>query len=180
MDVTFHALLLIASSLFSAEREFGVPEDPFGKKHTVHFVIRDGDVDVWGMMDCSITTFNFDTKDLNARQITAIAYPATLNTGVYLRDYNLKGHDYFNVACYPTIRLSSNSFQQNSKDELIGWFDLIINGRKKEIAIPITLFHEDEFTIYSAIFEINRLDFDLGIKSDKLDEKVKIIIELKM
>ena len=146
----------------------------------VTFRIVNAGVEVTGTLKVDQLEIKFDTEALHQSNVFAIADPATLQTGIGIRDKHLKRRDYFDVEKYPEIRLASKGFRRDGKNKFSGEFELTIKGVTRTIVIPFTLRREKEVTRYQGSFEINRLDFGLGEKSMILDEKVNITIHVMM
>ena len=167
------SLPFITVSLSRQEYPMGFPEC------LVTFSIHNAGIEVLGTLENVTAEIEFDPNNLSQSVIKATGDPSTLKTGIGIRDKHLKRTDYFNIEKYPEIRLRPRGFRKAGRNKFIGQFDLTIKGITKAITIPFTLRHENNTARYQGSFEINRLDFNLGEKSMILDEKVKVIIEVK-
>lgn len=146
----------------------------------VTFQIVNAGVEVTGTLKVDRLEIKFDPEALPHSSVFAVADPATLQTGIGIRDKHLKRRDYFDVEKYPEIRLASNGFRRDGKNKFSGEFELTIKDVTRTIVIPFTVRREKQGTRYQGSFDINRLDFGLGEKSMILDEKVNITIQVMM
>ena len=145
----------------------------------VKFSVNNAGVEVTGTLGVATAQINFHSDEPNLNTISATADPATIQTGITIRDTHLMRSDYFDVEKYNAINLTSKSLRKVGKNKFKGVFNLTIKGITKSIVIPFNLTYEEKVIIYRGEFEINRLDFKLGEESLILDEKVKISFEAK-
>lgn len=170
------ALLMFLAGPFGAA-SIDLPEHPdLDAQCQVEFRVRNAGTEVTGTLGGVKTSIQFDAEDLNRSRILATADPATITTGIGIRDKHLKRSDYFHVAAYPDICLRSKAFRKSGNNRFTGRFEVTIKGISKEVIIPFALTRTGKGIRYSGSFELNRLDFALGEKSTLLDEKVKVSI----
>ncbi len=176
MSTKVATLLLLLLGPFGAA-SIGRPGQSYSDGQCrVEFRIRNAGTEVTGTLYGVKAAIQFNADDLNRSSILATADPATIKTGIGIRDKHLKRSDYFNVAAYPEIRLRSKAFRKSGKNAFTGQFELTIKGISKEVTIPFALTRTGKGICYSGSFELNRLDFNLGEKSALLDEKVHVSI----
>ncbi|TDQ31102.1 YceI family protein [Zeaxanthinibacter enoshimensis] len=145
----------------------------------VLFTIENAGFPVEGTIGELRGQLEWDTRKPEKSIINITANPATIKTGIGLRDKHLKRSDYFDVESYPEIHMNLRSLKQKSPKIFMGDFDLTMKGITREVTIPLN-FSEDNSQKLSAEFEINRLDFDLGEKSLILSDKVNIYVTLDL
>jgi len=162
--------LLILPWYFNTNVENGV--DP------IRFQIKNAGITVDGSISDWEYEINWDAKKLANCKIEGTANPASIYTGIKLRDKHLLGRQYFHTDQFPLINLQSKKISANGKNNYIGVFDLQIRDVKKEIEIPFTVITSGKQQTYKAEFMINRLDYELGEKSLVLSDDVKIFIEI--
>ena len=143
---------------------------------TVQFEIVNAGITVTGVVEDVVAQIDFDPGDINHSHIIAKAKPQSIRTGIQIRDKHLQRSDYFHSALFPEITLTSTVFRKVRKNNYMGTFKLTTKGVTKVIQVPFKVTKEDNVTIYSGIFEINRMDFGLGEESLILDNRVKIAI----
>src|SRR3954451_23959349 len=81
----------------------------------------------------------------------------TINTGIEMRDDDLKKETYFNAEKYPTINFVSSAI---SAGNVTG--NLTIKGVTKEINIPYTETPRNNGYLFEGRFSINRKEFGVG------------------
>lgn len=145
----------------------------------VKFSVNNAGMEVTGTLGGVTAKITFDEDEPNPDTISVTADPATIQTGITIRDKHLKRSDYFDIEKYNAIHLTSKSILKGGKNKFKGVFNLTIKGITKSIIIPFNRKYEGEFITYRGEFEINRLDFNLGEESLILDEKVKITFEVR-
>lgn len=127
---------------------------------------------------------DFDFKDLNnsyANVIFNLQY-IEMNKATY--EGTLPNKDWFHIAEYPVATFKSKSFSLNDQNglfDVVG--DLTIRDVTKEIAFSAKIVERrDGVTTVDAEFPINRLDYNLGQKSDPtadwVSEEIKIKLDL--
>jgi polyisoprenoid-binding protein YceI len=145
----------------------------------VNFIIKNAGLKV----NCSMSGLDgfitIDPRNSSLTKIEGTIDPATIHTGISLRDNHLKKADYFNVNEFPKISMASTQIKKSSNRKYVGDFELTIKGIKKNIAIPFTLSSTDNVYLLRGEFSINRLDFDLGESSMVLSDMVTVKIEVK-
>ena len=162
--------LLILPWHFNANIEKGV--------EPVRFQIKNAGITVEGTISDWEYDIQWDAKKLANCKIEGTANPASINTGIKLRDKHLLGRQYFHIDQFPVISLQSKSINAKGKNNYVGVFDLQIRDVKKEIEIPFMAIPSGKHQTFRAEFSINRLDYGLGEKSLVLSDDVKIIIEI--
>ena len=101
----------------------------------------------------------FDPQDPAQSQFEVCVDPATIETGIGLRDRHLKGGKFFDVKNFPVICFSSVNVEQQ-EDGYVVEGDLTIRGTTRRVTIPFS--HENG--VFRGNSTINRLDFGVGFK----------------
>lgn len=153
-------------------------KQPIVRSSSISFSILNGGFEVAGTLKVVRAEIKFDPQNLRESYIHAFADPASIETGISVRDKHLKRSDYFDVARYPQIQLRSHSFTKTGRLSFVGKFDVTIKGVTKTIEIPFTVKREKQRITYETRFELNRLDFNLGERSVILDNIVTINVQL--
>ena len=162
--------MLVANGFQASVRPTHVPA------YQVHFSIRNAGMAVKGTLSGVEANISFDPQDVNRSYVQAMADPATIRTGIDLRDKHLQKPDYFDAGAYPRLTLVSRSFRRTGRHQFAGQFDLTIKNTTKTVIIPFSVTRTGNGNRYDGCFTINRLDFGLGEKSVILDEKVTITV----
>lgn len=148
--------------------------------YQVVFYIDNAGITVEGSMGGLKADIAFDPRKANKNRIAASLDPATIQTGIGIRDKHLKRSDYFDVEQYPKITLTSTGFGKTGKDELLGTFILKIKDIEREVKIPVTYTYTSDGLSLSGNFTINRLDFGLGEESIILSDEVRIQLNAQL
>lgn len=99
----------------------------------------------------------------------------TIKTGMFLRDWHLKGRKYFDEDNYPRIEFESNSISKEN-NKIIVKGNLTIKGITKSVAINF-MHSGNTLTGTTTIFSS---DFGINIKKKKEDNKVNVILKLRL
>jgi polyisoprenoid-binding protein YceI len=140
----------------------------------IEFKIKNMGFTVEGTMDISHLLFKQPSSDVSTWLLQGAASPATITTGMALRDKHLKRSDYFDIAKFPSIQLQSSGIKAKGKNSYVGTFTLTVKGISKTVVIPFSVFNNGQSNQLEGEFTINRLDFGIGEKSSILDNAVKI------
>jgi polyisoprenoid-binding protein YceI len=111
-------------------------------------------------------TIVLDTKDMSKSSVQATIPVDTVDTGVSMRDKDLKGPDFFDVAKFPTMTFQSTSVTPDS-----GGYKVAGNLTLHGVTKPVTLqmdplgqaisMHGQMHRGFQATTSINRKDFGL-------------------
>lgn len=119
----------------------------------------------------------FTPENLAASKIEATADVNTINTDNDRRDEHLKKDDYFDVAKYPQINMSSVSFKKKSGNSYTGVFNITIKNKTKQIDVPFTIANLSTGQFLKGTFKINRKDFGIGGSSMTMSDDVTVAVE---
>jgi polyisoprenoid-binding protein YceI len=147
---------------------------------------------VRGQMKIKEGWIEVENEDLRTGKVDVVLDPATIDTGVEMRDNHLRSADgNFDVANYPTITFKSQRVEgkDNSNFKVIG--DLTIHGVTKEVTLNSSFNGEgkdpwgNRRASLSAESKVNRKDFNLTWNQTLeaggflLGDDVKIEIDLE-
>ncbi|WP_374949886.1 YceI family protein [Mucilaginibacter sp.] len=144
---------------------------------TIRFEIKNLGIKTGGVIEKMVADIQFDPAKLATSKITAVADVTTINTDNNMRDKHLKNEDYFDVAKYPSITMSSVSFKKKSGNEYAGQFNITIKDKTKLIDVPFTYTKAGNVDQFKGTFKINRRDFGVGGNSMTLGDEVTIFVE---
>lgn len=173
-------ILLLTGALVVQAGTGGPAGPPAILQSSVRFTIRNAGLAVEGTLAGIEADISFRRDDLAGSHITATADPATLRTGIGLRDKHLQRPDYFDAQKHPRIHLRSKAFRKTGRDAYTGRFDVTIKGVTRETVLPFTVRRAGGATEYRGHFEVDRLDFNLGEASPILGRKVKISVAVNV
>ncbi|AYB31623.1 YceI family protein [Chryseolinea soli] len=144
----------------------------------ISFTTTNAGITVSGTLD-GHAEINFNPVDLQNSTVRATASPATVRTGINIRDKHLQKEDFFNTAQYSLMVLQSKQFRKTGHQRFTGEFDLTIKSITRPVTLVFSRVLEKNVIRYEGHFEINRLDFFLGEKSMVLDDVVRINLEAR-
>jgi polyisoprenoid-binding protein YceI len=132
---------------------------------SVSFKIKQFGIVVKGTFKGFIGTIKFDPDDLANSSLTASVDATTLDTDNGLRNSHLKDkEEYFNVEKYPTLKMKTTKIVKEGGN-FIGYFDLTIKDKTKNVKIPILFTPELETATFQGSTIINRRDWGVGGRS---------------
>jgi len=164
-------LLLIASNAAFAQLKNNVT------KSKITFEIKNLGIKTGGTIGSMQADVNFDPAKLDASKIDAVADITTINTDNNTRDGHLKGENYFDVAKYPKITMSSVSFKKKGGNAYVGQFNITIKDKTKLVELPFTYTDAGSAIFLKGSFKINRRDFGIGGSSLTLANEATIFVE---
>ena len=119
----------------------------------------------------------FDEKHPDKGSLSATVEVNTINTGIGLRNSDLKKEKYFNAEKYPTISFKSRSIEKNEKG-FKAEGTLTMKDVSKPVTIPFTFTTNGSDGVFKGDFDINREDFNIGNKGGSIGNKVSIHLEV--
>jgi polyisoprenoid-binding protein YceI len=164
-------LILIASNAAFAQLKNNVT------KSKITFEIKNLGIKTSGIIGKMEAEVKFDPAKLEASKIDAVADITTINTDNSMRDSHLKGEDYFYVAKYPNITMSSVAFKKKSGNSYIGQFNITVKDKTKMVELPFTYTDTGNIALLKGSFKINRSDFGVGGGSLTLANEATIFVE---
>ena len=142
----------------------------------ITFNIRNAGLNVSGSFTGLQSELSFSPDQLAACYIVAKVDANTINTGIELRNKHIKKEDYFDVAKYPKIEMTSVGFEKLADGYFKGKFKLTIKKTTKEISMPFYYSEKGNTAQLKGTFTINRRDFEVGGSSWTMSDEVTISI----
>jgi len=165
-----HLLVFALTLLMSFTAADLKPVDADG---SVTFTIKNFGVNTTGEFKGLKGTIKWDAQNPANSSFDVSVDVNTINTGIDIRDNDLKKETYFNAEKFPTINFVSTAVSANS---VTG--NLTIKGVTKEINLPFTATPRGNGYLFEGKFSINRKDFGVGggsfVLSDHVDVGLKI------
>jgi polyisoprenoid-binding protein YceI len=124
--------------------------------------------------------------DITKSTVQVTIEAGTVDTGVAMRDADLKSPNFFNVASFPTATFSSTSVTRNGSNLTISG-NLTLHGVTRPVVLnvegpsgPLPGMDHKPHSGYSATTTISRTAFGIGTKypSNVVGDDVKLTIEL--
>jgi polyisoprenoid-binding protein YceI len=141
---------------------------------------------VHGRIGIAKGAITLNEADITKSSVSVTIDMSTVDTGVSMRDNDLKGANYFDAAQFPTASFTSTSVS-GTAGHLTVTGDLTLHGVTKPVTLdvegpggPINGMGNKQHEGYSATATVNRKDFGVGAKTGNgmVSDEVKLVIEL--
>lgn len=146
---------------------------PVDNDNCVTFEIKNFGINTKGELKGLKGTINWDAENPSNSSFNVTVDVNTINTGIDLRDNDLKKEKYFNAEKYPVISFVSTAINDGN---VAG--NLTIKGNTKNISFPYTATTSGKGYLFEGSFTINRNDFNVGggslVLADDADVTLKI------
>jgi polyisoprenoid-binding protein YceI len=155
--------------------------EPIDNGSKVHFVIKNLGFNTGGNFNGLEGRIEFDPEVIKNSHFDITVKSATIDTDNSLRDKNLRSK-YFQVEKFPVIRMVSTKIENTNKSNQGYYYfngNLIIKGVSQKITFPFNAQKTEEGWVFTAEFEINRLDYHVGTASSFLGKNVKVVLTVK-
>jgi polyisoprenoid-binding protein YceI len=136
----------------------------------------------FGMVHGSFTglkgTFRFNEKDLPGSSITASVDAKTVNTGIGLRNHDLRSkEEWLNTDKYSQITFQSRRVEKSEIGyKVLG--DLTLKGITKPAEIPFTFTTSGATGLFKGQFLIKRDDYKIGKSGGSVGSEITIALEV--
>jgi polyisoprenoid-binding protein YceI len=145
----------------------------------ITFEIRNAGLPVRGSFTNVGAAVCFDPTDPGTGRFSGWLGPASIETGIAMRDGHLAKRSYFDVARYPRIEMRSVRVN-GAGDEFTGRFILRIRDVEREVEVPFSFDVAGETAVVDGSLVIDRLDYGIGSKSLILSDSVIVRVALKL
>lgn len=149
---------------------------PVDASSKISFKIKNFGMNTDGVLTGLKGKIGFDTKNMAASYIDVTIQAASIDTDNDRRDKHLRDADYFNVAQFPLIRINGKPTLTSSGYVLNA--SLTIRGISKQMLIPFNAVMQNGSWLFTAAFDLNRLDFKVGKESMVLADIVKVSLSI--
>ena len=144
-------------------------------KTDIRFYIKNAGLEVEGSFDELAGTFVSGGPQRLPILVMGVAQVKSIRTGIGLRDSHLQAKAYFDAASFSEIRMQLVSIEgKNAK------FSVTIKGQSRLYEMPFEWKHTKDKAHFSAVFRLNRRDFNVGGGSMVLADEVLISIKLDL
>jgi polyisoprenoid-binding protein YceI len=182
MKKWFAALGLVAalaSSSLAAPTQWTI--DP--AHSTAEFAVTHLEVsDVEGTFNKITGSATIDDGDLSKSRVTASIDMSSVDTGIQMRDDDLKSNDFFNVPSYPTMTFQSTKIWKTGDATAKMTGNLTLHGITREVTFDVKLLAPaaaDRRTA-EATTTISRKSFAVGPDSTLIGDDVSITLEIQL
>jgi polyisoprenoid-binding protein YceI len=174
ITLTCLSALLIVHSAFAADTYV------FEKVHsTMGFQIRHLFSNVPGKFDDFTGTLQFDEANPEQSSVEVNIKTASVDTGVKMRDDDLRSPNFFDAEKFPEITFKSKSVKTTGKDTADVTGDLTIHGVTKEVVLKVELIGKGPgmqgsiVSGWDATTALKRSDF--GLSWNKVIEGTQVV-----
>jgi polyisoprenoid-binding protein YceI len=139
--------------------------------------------DVEGTFNKITGSATIDDADLSKSHVTASIDMSSVDTGIQMRDDDLKSNDFFNVPAYPTMTFQSTKIWKTGDATAKMTGNLTLHGITKEVTFDVKLptppAAADRRTA-EATTTISRKSFAVGPDSTLIGDDVSITLEIQL
>jgi polyisoprenoid-binding protein YceI len=121
----------------------------------------------------------FNPSDLKGASFSVSINANTINTGIDVRDENLRGDEYLDTKKFPRISFVSKQITALNKPNTYSMKGILtIKGISKEIVFPFTAVPKNDGLIFAGDLRVNRIDFKIGVGSLVLSDNMLISLSV--
>ena len=175
--------LLLTALLSTATPALAAPYQAKPVDSSISFAGTHAGTAFSGIFENFIVDVDFDPANVAATSLRVTIDLATAKTGNKMFDGTLPNSDWFDTENHPSALFKSTSVEKLVDGTFKATGDLTLRGITKPVSFIFTLDREDAPEINaSADFTVDRLAYDIGLKSDPKAEWVSkdIAITLKL
>jgi polyisoprenoid-binding protein YceI len=173
-------ILPLISALLIAHSALAADTYVFDKVHsTIGFQVRHLFSNVPGKFDDFAGTIQFDEANPDQSSVTVTIKTASIDTGVKMRDDDLRSPNFFDAEKFPEITFESKSVKSTGKDTAEVTGDLTMHGVTKEVVLKVELLGKGSgmkgsiVSGWDATTALKRSDF--GLSWNKAIEGTQIV-----
>jgi polyisoprenoid-binding protein YceI len=177
---TLALVVALASPSLAAPTQWTI--DP--AHSTAEFAVTHLEVsDVEGTFNKIAGSATIDDADLSKSHVTASIDMRSVDTGIQMRDDDLKSNDFFNVPAFPTMTFQSTKIWKTGDATAKMTGNLTLHGVTKEVTFDVKLptppAAADRRTA-EATTTISRKSFAVGPDSTLIGDDVSITLEIQL
>lgn len=149
-----------------------IPTDHFvvsAKGHSIDFKSKDPS----GSFKEMSGDIDFDEKNLDACKFNLKIDVSSIDTGNGMMNKKSQIEEWFDAKKHPEIKFKSTKVEKKGNDYLIIG-DLTMKGTTKVYSIPASVSNSGSKITFKGTFNVNRIDFKVGHKSDIVPDIMKI------
>lgn len=150
---------------------------------TAHYEVSDGyaidfkSKDPSGSFKTMDGTVEFDEANMDATQFNLKIDVKSISTGNGMMNKKSQIEEWFDATKYPFAKFKSTKVTKKGAElSIVG--DLTIKGITKQYTIPATYTVTGNKISFKGTFNVNRLEFKVGHKSDVVPELMKVTFQV--
>ena len=176
LKTVFTALLICSVNYLFAQRYTPVEQNSSIKFKVSHVMIFRSTVT--GTLKGLKGEILFEPKNLGQCSFDVSVQAETINTGLGMRDNELREEKYFDVDKYKQIVIKSQSITKGLHDNMFVFSGtLSIKGVTKSISFPFTAKPANGGYEFIGSFNLNRLEYNVG-PDNSIDKNVEVDIDV--
>jgi polyisoprenoid-binding protein YceI len=175
-------LLLAASSLPVSALRAADEHKLSGDNTTIKFTGTKKDGKHEGSFKKLDGTLSVDPADMTKSKLEVTIDIASMTTDDAKLTNHLKGPDFFDAKAHPKAKFVSKSISadKDAKDKYTVTGELTMHGKTHPVTFPATAATADGTTTVSGEVAINRNDWGISYGKGKVDDAVKLNLEVKL
>jgi polyisoprenoid-binding protein YceI len=150
---------------------------------SAHYEVSDGyaidfkSKDPSGSFKTMDGTVEFDEANVEATQFNLKIDVKSISTGNGMMNKKSQIEEWFNAEKYPYAKFKSTKVTKKGSDlSIVG--DLTIKGITKQYTIPATYVKSGDKVTFKGTFNVNRIEFKVGHKSDVVPDLMKVSFQV--
>ena len=163
-------ILTCCSALLIVQSAFAADTYVFDKAHSnIGFQIRHLFSNVPGKFDDFTGTIQFDETNPEQSSVEVNIKTASIDTGVKMRDDDLRSPNFFDAAKFPETNFKSKSVKSTGKDTFDVTGDLTMHGVTKQVTLDLEITgmgknmqNQKPIAGFKVSGTVNRKDFGVG------------------
>jgi len=177
MTTTKKWAIAVAMVLFCLSQTHMIAQS--ATQSNVSFTIRNAGLSVDGKFEKFTTDVLIDFKSPPKSRFNGVIEVSSINTGIDMRDKDLKKKEYFYADSYPNITFKSTSIFVISPTKVQVTGNLTMRDVTKKISFDVNISTNGNKNVYAAEVKLNRRDYKVGgsswILSDDLVAKIVVV-----
>ncbi|MEN9973835.1 MAG: hypothetical protein RIS20_2182 [Bacteroidota bacterium] len=122
-------------------------------------------------------TVEFDDANIEATQFNLKIDVKSISTGNGMMNKKSQIEEWFNAEKFPFAKFKSTKVTKKGDDlSIVG--DLTIKGITKQYTIPATYVKNGDKVTFKGTFNVNRIEFKVGHKSDVVPDLMKVTFQV--
>jgi polyisoprenoid-binding protein YceI len=156
----------------------GQSYQPVDKSSSIKVTVKNAGMDVEGKLTGLEGEISFNPADLKSASFSISVDAKTINTGIDVRDENLRGEEYLNTNAHPRISFVSKQVTLAGPGAYLVKGTLTIRGISKDINLPFTAVPKEDGLLFSGECRISRRVFNIGVGSLVLSDGMQLSLKV--
>ncbi len=173
MKKVFYPVLSVFLLLTSAFMSVQTQEWKITSEHSIKFTSKDPS----GIFKDFKGTILYDEKDLSGSKFDVSIDVSSISTGNGMMNKKAMIEEWFDAEKYPQIKFISNKIEKTDRGISI-YGDLKMKGVSKPTKINAEVKISGNKASFSGTFNVNRIDFKVGKKSEAVPDIMKIEFDI--